>query len=118
MGNTRFVSGIREYLLRYKFGNAATCHLLEILQKHFDSGVDLVNFMKHWTELPGFPVLSIHRFSANKFKLSQKRFVSRGELGQNSHWDLPIRYVTSRIEDGVQLVWFLGNASCGMLSIH
>ncbi|XP_043273333.1 glutamyl aminopeptidase-like [Venturia canescens] len=118
MGNERFVSGIREYLLKYKFGNAATFHLLEILQKHFDSKVNLVDFMKRWTELPGFPVLSIHRYSQTNYKLFQKRFVARGESTGNSTWDLPIRYVTSRMHDGAQLAWFLGNASCAELSLR
>lgn len=112
MGKAKFILGIREYLQRYKFGNAATRNLLEILKKYFKSDVDLVDFMKTWTESPGFPVVDVRRSGA-RFELLQRRFISGGSLNDNSSWDLPIKYVTNRKADGVQLVWFLANATCG-----
>ena len=114
MGSSKFITGIREYLSRYKFGNAATLQLLEILQKHFKSKVNLIRFMKTWTELPGFPVVNVRR-SSHKFELFQKRFLNRGSSDGNSTWDLPIRFLTNRKEDGVQFVWFLANATCGKI---
>ncbi|EFN86102.1 Leucyl-cystinyl aminopeptidase [Harpegnathos saltator] len=114
MGESRFVSGIRNYLERYQFRNVESRELFEILRLA-DGAVDVVEFMDRWTKQPGFPLVNVRQDGA-AFRLSQERFVAnkqreKGDFTQT--WIIPLKYVTDDKSEGVQFEWFPANSSRG-----
>ncbi|XP_025163241.1 aminopeptidase M1-C [Harpegnathos saltator] len=112
MGESRFVSGIRNYLERYQFRNVESRELFEILRLA-DGAVDVVEFMDRWTKQPGFPLVNVRQDGA-AFRLSQERFVAnkqreKGDFTQT--WIIPLKYVTDDKSEGVQFEWFPANSS-------
>ena len=56
VGETAFRDGLREYLERYRFGNATWDDLIAILDRRAER--DLLAWSRTWVEEPGRPVLS------------------------------------------------------------
>ena len=50
------------------------------------SGAPVSEFMRKWTKVVGYPVLSLSRVegTTNQFKVTQQRFLSSGNTDENS----------------------------------
>jgi aminopeptidase N len=74
MGKDAFKDGLREYLSKYRFGNATWPDLISILDTH--TPADLKAWNKVWVNQPGRPVIDYHLQTHNgtisKFTISQK----------------------------------------------
>ncbi|XP_076296575.1 glutamyl aminopeptidase isoform X2 [Lasioglossum baleicum] len=119
IGNSRFIYGIRDYLLTHRFRNAASRDLFEILQNSSRTSIDIVDFMNRWTSFPGFPVINLI-YDQKIFRLSQRRFVASKKFHEtldDGSWTIPVKYITSRM-DGVKFDWFLANFSCVELTLE
>ncbi|XP_078036701.1 aminopeptidase A [Augochlora pura] len=119
IGNSRFLYGIRDYLLTYRFQNAASRDLFEILQNSSRLDIDVVDFMSRWIGFAGFPVINVIQ-EKKIFRLSQRRFAASKKLHEtfdDGSWTIPVKYTTSS-GNGVKLDWFLANFSCVELTLE
>ncbi|XP_031845026.2 glutamyl aminopeptidase [Nomia melanderi] len=119
IGKSKFVQGVRDYLLRHRFRNAASRDLFEAVQNSSRSGINIIDFMSRWTNFPGFPLINVHR-DGSVFRLSQRRFAVSKKFRQtldDGSWTIPVKYITSRM-DGVKFDWFLANFSCVELTLE
>lgn len=73
IGKSKFIRGVRDYLLRHRFRNAVSRDLFESLQNSSRSGIDIIDFMIRWTNFPGFPLINVDR-DGSVVRLSQRRF--------------------------------------------
>ncbi|XP_076628458.1 glutamyl aminopeptidase [Colletes latitarsis] len=119
IGNSKFVLGVRRYLDEYRFRNAESDDLFELVGNSTRGDVDIVDFMSRWTRIPGFPVINVVRRDSAAFRLSQQRFAASKKFHEihDGSWTIPIKYITSR-RDGAKLDWFLANYSCVVLSLE
>ncbi|XP_053979682.1 glutamyl aminopeptidase-like [Hylaeus volcanicus] len=119
IGNSRFVQGIRSYLDNYRFKNAESRELFELLSNKTRNDVDIIDFMNRWTMLAGFPMVNVVPHGKKLFRLSQQRFTTSKKLLEirDGSWTIPIKYITSR-RNGVKLDWFIANYSCVELSLE
>ncbi|XP_047352813.1 glutamyl aminopeptidase-like [Vespa velutina] len=113
IGNLKFISGIRSYLKMYQFANAESKELFERLNEETKNFVNLIDFLNRWTRLPGFPLVKVQQ-KDRSVKLSQERYIvdKKQEESFTESWDIPLKYITSRKEDGINFAWFLANYSC------
>ncbi|XP_050432825.1 uncharacterized protein LOC126840878 [Adelges cooleyi] len=68
----------------------------EVVDKeHYSLGVNVTvaNFMRSWTEQPGYPVLSIRKEN-NTFVILQERFLSHNESSGLNKWLVGLTYTT------------------------
>ncbi|MDQ3123560.1 MAG: M1 family metallopeptidase [bacterium] len=88
LGAEDFKNGLRYYLQKHIYGNAATKDLWTALE-HI-SGKPVSKFMQAWTSEPGFPLLSVS-MKGDTVKLNQERFyVSKPEIISHNIWPIPI----------------------------
>jgi aminopeptidase N len=78
MGEKPFQAGVREYLQRYRYSNAAWDDLIAILSKHTKENLQQWN--KVWAYRPGRPVFSFH---INKAVLTIQQ---KAETGAAATW--------------------------------
>ncbi|KAJ3359428.1 Aminopeptidase 2 mitochondrial [Allomyces javanicus] len=71
-----FLAGVRKYIQRLKYRNAATTDLWAALSEA--SGMDVGEFMTLWTKKVGYPVISAER-QGNAVTVKQARFLSTGD---------------------------------------
>ncbi|KNE64893.1 hypothetical protein AMAG_19393 [Allomyces macrogynus ATCC 38327] len=71
-----FLAGVRKYIQRFKYRNAATTDLWAALSEA--SGMDVGQFMALWTQKVGYPVISAER-QGNAVTVKQARFLSTGD---------------------------------------
>ncbi|XP_059809077.1 aminopeptidase N-like isoform X2 [Hypanus sabinus] len=107
-----FVSGLKEYLTKYSYGNTVYSNLFDELQQAADGKVQLprtVNvIMNRWTLQMGFPVITI---DTNNGKINQQHFL----LDPNSNvtrpsifnyvWIVPIQWMKTNSQ--ANLTWLL-----------
>ncbi|XP_015171023.1 PREDICTED: glutamyl aminopeptidase-like [Polistes dominula] len=113
IGNVKFISGIRNYLKKYQFSNAESKELFELFNEENHNFVNLIDVLNRWTRLTGFPVVNVQQ-KDKLIKLSQQRFVldkTQNDSFKES-WDIPLKYITSRQEDGIKFAWFPANYTC------
>jgi len=107
IGSERFKEGVRHYLGKHQYSNAASEDLWEALEAASEKPV--TKMMKSWVEQPGFPLIQAKRDGRQLF-LSQKRFTYLPNES-TQHWLLPItvgillpeggtRSITALMEDG------------------
>ncbi|RKP16781.1 aminopeptidase 2, partial [Rozella allomycis CSF55] len=79
LGEEVFKKGIRSYLKKHKFGNAATRDLWKSLEE--TSGEPVEEMMKFWTRQIGFPLISVREGNkANEILIEQHRYLSTGDV--------------------------------------
>lgn len=94
LGEKDFQVGLRLYLKTHKYGNAETKDLWKALEKTSKKPVEQI--MKHWTSMPGYPMVSTSL--VGKFlMLQQERFYSsfRNSGQKNKPWLIPISIIAS-----------------------
>jgi len=91
-GSGEFRKGVRNYLERYRFSNAAGIDLWSSLSEC--SGKQVAEIMAEWIGKPGHPVVTA-MIDRGKIVLRQERFLLSGEH-EKSIWPIPI---TMRIND-------------------
>ncbi|XP_063900761.1 puromycin-sensitive aminopeptidase-like [Zophobas morio] len=113
LGMDVFREGLRGYLKKHQYGNAATkdlwCSLSEASNK------DIVEFTYKWTKETGYPVIMVTRTAKDTLSVTQKRFLATGEaLKEEKAWQVPLsvtgdgtntvfRKVLSTFEDTLRL---------------
>ena len=87
LGEETFMSGVRRYLNKFKYGNAVTEDLWQALDEETGtttvdgSSVSVQTMMEEWIKQPGFPVVTVARLNnndANQYVVSQQRFCTKG----------------------------------------
>ncbi len=86
IGHESFRKGLRYYLEKHAYANAASHHLWEAFEHVSDKPINAL--MKSWVEQPGYPVIDVDREGEN-LKLTQKRFTCLpNDFNQN--WLIPV----------------------------
>ena len=89
-----FQAGMRLYIQKHKWGNAATSDLWAALSEA--SGTDVHRAMACWTQVTGLPVLTVSLKQPGLLEVTQQRFLSTGAQGGASPtWIVPLRISTS-----------------------
>lgn len=98
MGDESFKEGLRLYLNRHKYKNAATSDLWKALSEK--SGKDISSLMEAWTKKTGYPLVTLKEESSSENKrvlsVEQARFFSTGPKEDPSLWPIPLSYITSK----------------------
>jgi len=86
-----FQIGIRNYLKKYSYSNAATNDLWDCLSAAAGDKqvVPADVFMKSWVSTPGFPVINVE-YRDNVFHLSQKRYIIGSTDDAGSIWPISL----------------------------
>ena len=85
-GEDHFMRGVRSYLEKYKFSNAAGVDLWNEIEHASKTRVKAM--MTEWIRRPGYPVLAV-KSEGKKLKISQQRFLLDGK-SQPSDWPVPL----------------------------
>ncbi|KTF82027.1 hypothetical protein cypCar_00006599 [Cyprinus carpio] len=87
MTQEAFDNGIRMYLAKFEYKNAAYKDLLTCLQK--ETKEDVEGFMSTWIEQVGYPVITIITQTG---ETSQEHFLLKQTQGHDFAWQVHIRY--------------------------
>src|SRR3989339_895930 len=94
LGERDFRDGLRYYLKKHQYANAATDDLWRAFEEV--SGKPVKNMMKHWTGKPGYPVLRVSD-KDKSFEIHQHRFFSSALSRKNNKdktmWPLPLTFI-------------------------
>src|SRR3989344_1076714 len=94
IGEKDFRNGLRHYLKKHQYANAATDDLWKAFEEV--SGKPVKNMMKHWTGKPGYPVLRVSD-KDKSFEIHQHRFFSSALSRKNNKdktmWPLPLTFI-------------------------
>lgn len=85
-GEDRFMRGVRSYLEKYKFSNAAGSDLWNEIDHASKTRVKAI--MTEWIRRPGYPVLSV-KAEGKKLRIRQQRFLLDGK-SEPSDWPVPL----------------------------
>lgn len=96
LGEENFRKGLRNYLKKHQYSNAATADLWTALEEV--SGKKVKKIMKNWTGKPGYPLVTVSAESnsvpKDKLKLTQSRFFSSPISAKASKdktlWSIPL----------------------------
>ena len=95
-GENTFFHKLNGYLTKFAYSNAETGDLWDAL-KTPDQNIS--QFMKTWTDQPGFPFLNFSQVTANDFTVKQSRFIfaslleeSNIESLKSQIWSVPLSY--------------------------
>ncbi|RIB23768.1 hypothetical protein C2G38_2170265 [Gigaspora rosea] len=72
IGENIILAGIRRYLKRHEYSNASTDDLWKALTE--ESGIDVGQFMKGWTKVVGYPVLTVTEPSHDTIHINTKYY--------------------------------------------
>ena len=92
MGEEAFQKGMRLYVSRHAWGNAATGDLWAALAE--SSGKPVGALMACWTQQTGYPVVHASR-SGDELAVRQERFLSTGKAADATRWLVPLRVACS-----------------------
>ena len=101
MGREEFRMGIHNFLDKFKYQNAVTRDLWEVLEGVTTKNLPIGRIMDTWTRQMGYPVLNVKKMSDNKYKITQERFLKDRNARDSSvspysyKWDVPITWITS-----------------------
>ncbi|KYN04893.1 Glutamyl aminopeptidase [Cyphomyrmex costatus] len=122
-GSDVFFSAINTYLNKYAYENAETENLFDVLQDAVGNKLNVTDVMDTWTRQEGFPVINVKK-SANKFVLTQKRFLddpdAKSDPSKSNYgyrWTIPITYITNRNKKPT-LVWFDRNSNKVVIKVN
>jgi tricorn protease interacting factor F2/3 len=85
-GEEHFMRGVRSYLEKYKFSNAAGSDLWNEIEHEAKTRVKAI--MTEWIRRPGYPVLSVDA-EGKRIRIRQHRFLLNGN-SEPSTWPVPI----------------------------
>ncbi|HVH14431.1 MAG TPA: M1 family metallopeptidase [Candidatus Angelobacter sp.] len=85
-GEDHFMRGVRSYLEKYKFSNAAGVDLWNEIEHASKTRVKAM--MTEWTRRPGYPVLTV-KSEGRKLTVRQQRFLLDGK-SEPSDWPVPL----------------------------
>jgi len=85
-GEDEFMRGVRSYLEKYKFSNAAGNDLWNEIERTSKTRVRVI--MNDWIRKPGYPVVNV-KLDGKRLKIRQQRFLLNGSSEQ-SNWPVPI----------------------------
>ncbi|CAJ0569682.1 unnamed protein product, partial [Mesorhabditis spiculigera] len=109
IGTESLKKGLRAYLKKYAYSNAAAIDMLRVLGEHVPEDIlgpdgarfNLPKFSIPWIQQMGFPLLSVRRIDENTVEIRQKRFKAnpsqkdQAQYAENPlgyRWDIPIWY--------------------------
>ncbi len=87
IGPEMFRDGLRYYLKKHSYKNTSTVHLWEAFEKV--SGKLIRQFMRVWTEVPGYPFLTAAQFGSG-LNFSQRKF-SLADNKSKQLWPIPVQ---------------------------
>lgn len=91
LGEEKFRKGLKRYLKRHQYGNAATADLWKALSEVSRRPVG--RMMRNWTGKAGYPVLTVTEKGKN-FELRQERFFASARRARSLHdrtlWSIPL----------------------------
>ncbi|GAB0097805.1 hypothetical protein DMENIID0001_134770 [Sergentomyia squamirostris] len=108
LGRTTFQKGLQKYVKHMKFSVAEPEDLYKYLQEAVDedrvlsTDIPVSNFLKSWTDQPGFPLLTVMRiYQTNEIVVNQQRFLSsREEIDtERLSWYIPLSVITASSPD-------------------
>jgi len=85
-GEDHFMRGVRSYLAKYQFSNAAGIDLWNQIEQASKTKVKAI--MNEWIRKPGYPVVNV-KLDGKKLMIRQRRFLLNGSSEQ-SNWPVPI----------------------------
>jgi len=85
-GEDHFMRGVRSYLEKYKFSNAAGNDLWNQIEQSSKTRVKAI--MNEWIRKPGYPVVNV-KLDGKKLMIRQQRFLLNGS-SEPSNWPVPI----------------------------
>ncbi len=106
IGEQAFQKGLTLYLKKHSYKNTSSIHLWEAFEKA--SGQPVRKFMKQWTTIMGYPVVSVDIDTKNnKLNLSQSHFtqlsvVSNKKINTKkiqTNWSIPLLPIYKGISD-------------------
>ena len=96
LGAETFRDGLRYYLEKHSYANAATAQLWQAFEKV--SGKPVRDMMRNWTGQPGYPLVSIKPAASgllDEIHIEQSRFysspISRKQSKDRTLWQVPIK---------------------------
>mmetsp|Transcript_408 Transcript_408/g.590 ORF Transcript_408/g.590 Transcript_408/m.590 type:complete len:894 (-) Transcript_408:195-2876(-) len=90
LGTETFRKGLVAYLNEFKYKNARTTDLWRWIEIGGKLPKDSIkSLMTNWTGKLGYPVLSVEETKGG-FAVSQQHFVSSGEKGEPTVWEIPV----------------------------
>lgn len=110
LGEEVFRKGLRVYMKKFAYKNAATKDLWKALEQV--SGKPVQKIMANFTRQPGFPVVKVERNKSNPstLKLSQERFLfDGGKDTKKTIWQVPL--VIRREKEKKPVIGLLKSAS-------
>ena len=87
LGEETFQQGMRQYMQKYRWGNAEAADLWNRLNEV--SGKEVAAVLKSLTEQSGYPLLTL-KVTGKKLEISQQRFVNAGVEAPPQTWTLPV----------------------------
>ncbi len=85
-GEENFMKGVRAYLQKYEYSNAAGVDLWSQIEDASKSQVKRI--MSEWIKKPGYPVLTVG-LNGGKLSIRQERFLFSGK-SEKTTWPVPI----------------------------
>jgi tricorn protease interacting factor F2/3 len=85
-GEDEFMRGVRSYLEKYKFSNAASNDLWNEIERTSKTGVKAI--MNEWIRKPGYPVVNV-KLDGKRLMIRQQRFLLNGS-SEPSNWPVPM----------------------------
>jgi tricorn protease interacting factor F2/3 len=85
-GEDHFMRGVRSYLEKYKFSNAAGNDLWNQIEQASKTRVKAI--MSEWIRKPGYPVVNV-KLDGKRLMIRQERFLLSGS-SEPSNWPVPI----------------------------
>jgi len=85
-GEDQFMRGVRSYLEKYKFSNAAGEDLWNQIEHASKTRVKAI--MNEWIRKPGYPIVNV-KLDGKKLMIRQERFLLNGSSEQST-WPIPI----------------------------
>lgn len=87
LGATDFRNGLRKYISKFKYGNAAAADLWSALESASDKPI--TRLTKKYILQTGYPVVSVQK-KRRATSLSQSRFLFFQDPKDKSQWDIPL----------------------------
>ncbi|MCM3880605.1 MAG: hypothetical protein ND807_10900, partial [Vicinamibacterales bacterium] len=106
LGEETFRGGIREYLARFAFGNAAWTDLIEILDRQTDE--DLAGWSRAWVDEPGRPAIAT-RLKLNGSTIDTLGFDQSDGRGRSLLWNQRLQ-IALGYESGARITSLRMNA--------
>ena len=90
LGEDDFKTGLRNYLKMFQYSNARTIDLWNSLSVASNKNVAVM--MRSWTDLMGYPLITVSRESTNMIKLKQCKYC---DPTSSYKWTVPLNVLTS-----------------------